>query len=369
MKYDDVEAVSFHADGFTIGSHRGWRMATQIPGSQYFWEQAYWFDILGISNHSAYRKDQRRDGRLQKLAAFIGGGQEFHYGEHGGIRDVTLTSYLLLPWLLWRWHLRRSLDGPMASHGGTQIAAFLSYAAQGLGYLTRQLDSFTEMINGEQVTFTVGDNGASLDGFLELKQKSGGLMSQWLRWCAGGHELHELCKGPFEAIPNIFLFLFYAMGAPWRYTIWDVCLLRLWRWLLRCIAVGFERYVEIRGSVTDLGTVRQLVGRTRHLRRDPYTLAAWAKKAEALGGSTSQTWCALSGSKKYDWALSTAIAVESRRLNKEMMAPHKHFSVTWDPGSYSGVSYNLGMIAAVPGNCAVDLTPKAGDCPTIVFKY
>ena len=57
-----------------------------------------------MSDHAQFRKDQKKEGRLEKLTGFLYADtmMRFSYGTRAGVKDVTLSTSVLLPWLIHR---------------------------------------------------------------------------------------------------------------------------------------------------------------------------------------------------------------------------------------------------------------------------
>ena len=131
LAYEEVYQVLLDLPPITSGVFSGWCLKNShgFCGLRFYWEQMYFLSMLGVTDFTQWRKDEK--DRLPQLAQYLFPGHErlYNYGDLTGVKDVTLTTLLLLPWLLHRYY-HRSHERDVCSN---IIRGCFEYALQGLG--------------------------------------------------------------------------------------------------------------------------------------------------------------------------------------------------------------------------------------------
>ena len=140
--------------------------------------------------------------------------------------------------------------------------------------------------------------------------------------------------------------------------------LSLINFLLRVLAIGMEHWlVFIYLPAMPLDAVPKILrGRRKRLKWSSFLLRRLLERMRTCGGSSCLISKTLSGSGTIDSRITLSHIELSLAARKRMFHGCRELSVFFDPSTYGGRSWNLGMLAktGVDGapDCACDLVPK-----------
>lgn len=336
-------------------------------GTRLMWEQSYWLERMNIAQPCAFRKDQARQLMLPRLAALCGlGFSAFSHGMpvSGGVRDVCLASSLLLAWMIQRWYWRHR-QGISVHELETSIRSFFSLAAVGLQAIRSpfNLEVFHRgrrfLLHIDVQSFTVEQWDAMLGADMALQRS-------WNSFLMNPCQLHALRLGTGTDVSTAFLWCCHEMAPGyWKLNSMASPLIGPHNFLLRVLAVGFETYVLVVHQDGPPLALKPdpLFGRKRRLRIDPEEIVQAIKRHRVTGGSSNTSMWAHTGIKDLDRRVGIAECTLGFEKSKRMMKGSQCVSVQWDPGTYKGRHWNIGLMAKIDmddfdDKYACDLVPK-----------
>ena len=149
-------------------------------------------------------------------------------------------------------------------------------------------------------------------------------------------------------------------GLLWRGGVadWPMLLLRA---LSRLLAYGVERFIYYvyMPRMNGWEALAPLRAQVRSRRMATSTRERIMRTAYMLGGSSRTAVAALSNRLGEDWELTHKLVHLNRRLSLEAMRGSRRISVAWDPATYSGKSFNVGVMYSLDKGVATNLLPKA----------
>ena len=133
------------------------------------------------------------------------------------------------------------------------------------------------------------------------------------------------------------------------------------RALSRLVAYGVELWFASVYCPTmnwRMAAVRPLAAQKRRRRLDPATVERWMLKSSGVGGSLSASMSALSDRKGLDSEANHKLVLLYCDRRRDIFRDSTHLALSWDPGTYSGRSWNIGVAYAPDLDVACNLTPK-----------
>ena len=151
----------------------------------------------------------------------------------------------------------------------------------------------------------------------------------------------------------------YTEATPsWEYEV--VCFLN------RALAIGIESFILFTNVAVDArdASLKIMRGRKRRLAFTRPMIVAASRRARAIGGSSNTVFKMYTGERGLDARITYSLVTVYRSKCQQLFRGCRAVSVSWDPGTYSNVSWNMGLMAATGEQCfACDLVPKAPPTP------
>ena len=364
LLYDNIKEVVAHIPtltGHAVVVHM--RRDVQI-GWALHWEQAYWLHLLEVKKPCDFRKDQKSNQILERLAAWCDQPESYTSGTsvRRGVRDICLRSVLMLPWLLQRWYWRMR-GGKSTAQLASVIRSWLVHAQMGL----RVLDECGELscsMGGHNFNLRVDGEHATIEQWDAMLAARPPLQASWLRFIVAHSDFGAFRPTQAVDVSTAWLWLCDTLRTPlFKLEGCEQTLRELHNWLVQVIAIGLESFV----CTIHLPTARRvqpapLYGKKRKLRMDPDFVLHCIKRARQTGGSSSAVTSGLVGYGGLDQRVTSAMITLHRHKCQGVMAGARAVTAQWDPGCYGNKHWSIGLLARTedgPGNnVACDLVPK-----------
>ena len=208
----------------------------------------------------------------------------------------------------------------------------------------------------------------TVSNFWEMLADSGDAQRTFMEFCANPlyHGLRPATCLEAEAITNVVLYLLHGAEAGFWYLRADAIpseRLKALRFLFHLLGLGLELYlvrVYEPSMPPDVTAVPVRTGKRKRL--DFPCVLSCLKKAREVGGSSNTVMRVESGRKDLDQVVLRVTCLLHRRRMLERFRGARTLSLAWDPGTYGGSAWNVGLVAStcadVDGGYAGDLLPK-----------
>ena len=359
--------VSRHVDvpGLTDGGFVAMQALGAIVGEALRWDQSYWIARIGVKDQRCFRKEQARAKTLGRLVhLFRLGIGSFVKGVDGSRRGQALQSQLMLPWLLHRWCWAENQGSSPRDSSVVCLRTWLTHSLIGLRAVRGPM-SFTTFFDGGLHTFRIDFEHATIEHWAGILERVPSVQEQWRKFMQGDSVFARLRP---EATGDAACILLSRMGHRfWKYTeatpSWEyevVCFLN------RALAIGVESlilFTNVAVGARD-ASFKIMRGRKRRLAFTRPTIEAAVRRARAIGGSSNTVIKMYTGERGLDARITYSLVTVYRSKCQQLFRGCRAVSVAWDPGTYSNVSWNMGLMAATGEQCfACDLVPKAPPTP------
>ena len=350
---------------FCIAGAKLYRRVGGTLGQSILWEQQHMLKFLGVRDPVAYRKQQHKRGYLDRLCAdWTLPDGSWVAGDARLGKTIVLATSLITPWLL----------SQISPRGGTArestreqarvlLLSFSAMFLRGLQHMPPATRIRVRLPCGAfagELPLSSADSVPDDRSFVSFAPELGGvwarlqegLQGKWhlpdmssasaIDWCVFAHA-YKTFTGSHDAV---VLGMMSSLAREANNAIATCIEL----WLLQI-------YVP---SVTGLERVQILLGKSgrQRVRMDSYTKAGALWKCKQSHGSTSTFLAAALDDPKLDCAINRAVANIYLGKVSSVFADTRRLMWTWDPGSYSGHEYNLGLAYSVDIRKAATVPPK-----------
>ena len=338
----------------TEGSVKVHLQADAVLGAAVWWEQKYFLSLLAVDGRANAGRSRKRDKRQNVvenlLEAFGLGGDDYIVGDphrSGGVKWTRMSTKYLLFWMMRTLHVHRHRDDHLRP--AQRVWSILSTAAeQAFGAERISLDV---CVAGGIHTVPVNcEAGFAETAALIAAIGTTSICQQW--------EVHskdsELLRGAGNpkrpTLPGwaLFLYLWQAGGARTLKPSWlrahlvDV---------VDLLAVSLERFVQRRvvdvppkrwdenNALIDLRTA---TGRRQSI--DPSLYSHINSTRQRVRGSANTVAQVLAGRRTHAHQTSQMFICNTyRTMCAELLDTAEAICVNWDPGSYTGDQWTLGI--------------------------
>ena len=329
-------------------------------GASMYWEQQHLLRHLGQRGHVEYRERQARSNLLNRLAA------EWDLGENSWDADavfcktVTLCTTMVLPWLL-STCVRR---GPHMADSKTQILgellrSFGKVALEGLQHLPAVRPLAVRNATGHVVALIPAWPGAGAGSYGDVDKLENLYPEALHAW----QEMDSVlpCGWRIAAIEQATM-LDWMLFASFAHRLGSRGALRalldsIKQEANKVLSLGIEvwllaQYIpaEMSGRET-VATILTKSGR-QQIRRNDFSKAVALLRSSAAGGSSGAYMAGALGDAAVDNAMTRAMcSVFFDDLNTVFGGGQvRRLSWAWDPGSYGGVQYSVGVCHSLDNN-------------------
>ena len=361
----EVEGRIVDVGALAVGAVKVWQQSGFALGDVLLWEQRYWLPLLGWLHDSAFRKQEKRRGVLNAIASVIGGrwyDGPGHSGERQVVHTRTLSTRMMFPWLLYRWHHRgdnKCVDLEAALKG------WLSLASRGLQFIPEGSVRITVSTPAPWPLRVDVDGSEPVlhgwDAILQAHPITRARLEQVFRDEA--REVRIMPTRRRDALTTVLMQLVALTPQLWRMKPLPGWTGELLGFLFKVVRLGMESsifYHVLPAAAQFPAVPKTLRGAKKRLRMDDGQMVEWLQRMRVISGSTHTMLMMVQRNRALDRSVSVAKAILHRRLAKEAVNGARIISCMWDPGTHANRQWNVMIIGTcdLPENVAIDCVPK-----------
>jgi len=217
-----------------------------------------------------------------------------------------------------------------------------------------------------EVRLSVDKMTAKVDNWTAIVGTSAQATQEFLNFCATPEyaPLRPTGYDAADSVVNVMLFLLHtAPSGFWYLRQTGSPRVSALTFIFKLLGIGMEMYIYHDYIPTAPAASVEEVHRTRYRRRFTYVeVLECLQKARNVGGSSNIVTRMVTGRKDLEAAISSATCLVHRDRMKQAFKGARCLTIQWDPGCYSGKSWNVGMVSttgcAVGGEICGDIAPK-----------